>query len=414
VQNPTKGSVNQLPMENSITSLLQLQGFILLSLSQNEGGNELWVDLPRKDTCPYCGQESTRLHQRARQPSRILWCFLGLRPVWLVLTRRRLWCHHCQRAFTQTVPGLARKKRIGVLAVTHILQSLAEQSFSATTRSLGVSYGRAKRILLELPQPWCDWHHLVGSEEPVNLGIDEHSYRGNNLVTTLTCLSSRNLITILSDDRQQTLREALRAMPEEVRRRVAAVCIDGKESFRKVVREELPQALVVADHFHLIQDANRRLDETRRLEQAEGGWAIPRWPLLKNAEKLTPAQERQRDEILQRYPTLAAQYWVKEHLRALYRCSDWHEANQALSLILTNCREAEDAETVRWGRWLERWRTEILNYFKVRITNGYTEGCHTKIKLLKRLSYGFRNLQVYLRKMMLGFLPLPQPPHILT
>lgn len=303
---------------------------------------------------------------------------------------------------------------MSMLAVSQTLQWLAGQSFSATTRSSGVSYGRARRILEGLPLPWCDWEYLVGSEGPVYLGIDEHSYRGNDLVITLTCLSTHKVLAILPDDRQATLREALRAFPEEVRVRVAAVCIDGKELFRKVVRQELPQALVVADHFHLIQDANRRLDETRRLEQAEGGKAIARWPLLKNAEKLTELQQRQRDEAIGRYPTIATQYWVKERLRDLYRLKDWQEADGALSLILTNCQEADDVETVRWGRWLRRWRTEILNYFKVRITNGFTEGCHTKVKLLKRMSYGFRNVQVYLRKMLLGFLPIPHLPHILT
>ena len=49
--------------------------------------------------------------------------------------------------------------------------------------------------------------------------------------------------------------------------------------------------------------------------------------------------------------------------------------------------------------------TALLWGRTLRITNGFTEGCHTKVKLLKRLSYGFRNVEVYRRKMLLGFLP---------
>lgn len=68
--------------------------------------------------------------------------------------------------------------------------------------------------------------------------------------------------------------------------------------------------------------------------------------------------------------------------------------------------EASDDSTVwAWTRTLRGWRKEIMGYFDLPITNGFTEGCHTKIKLLKRLSYGYRNVQVYLRKMLLGFLP---------
>ena len=80
--------------------------------------------------------------------------------------------------------------------------------------------------------------------------------------------------------------------------------------------------------------------------------------------------------------------------------------------------EASDDPTVwLWARTLRRWRREILGYFTLPVTNAFTEGCHTKIKLLKRMSYGFRNVQVYLRKMLLGFLPVSfavLAPHLLT
>ncbi|MGQ9546325.1 MAG: transposase, partial [Dehalococcoidia bacterium] len=36
---------------------------------------------------------------------------------------------------------------------------------------------------------------------------------------------------------------------------------------------------------------------------------------------------------------------------------------------------------------------------------GFTEGCNTKIKMLKRASYGLRNAQVYWRKMLPAFVP---------
>lgn len=401
-------------MENSITELLDLQGYRVLGVSRQQDGYELRVELPSQGECPHCGETTGRIHQHRQNPSRVLWCFIGQRPVFLVVSRRRFWCERCQKAFTQALPGVNKRQRMSNMAKTQLLQNLAEQSFSATRRRLGVSYGRAQRVLMKLAVPWYNWHDLVGGQGPIHLGIDEHSFRGNDLVITLTCLSTHKLLGILPNDRQKTLKEALRLIPDEIRQRITAVCIDGKESYRTVVNKELPKALVIFDHFHLIQDANRRLNDTRKLEQSETRVTLRRWPLLKNAEKLTVRQVAQRDEILHRYPTIAAQYWVKESLRALYHCTDWGQAQQKLSLILSNCESAEDAETVRWGRSLQRWRTEILNYFKVRITNGFTEGCHTKIKLLKRLSYGFRNVQVYLRKMLLGFLPVPTLPHILT
>lgn len=40
---------------------------------------------------------------------------------------------------------------------------------------------------------------------------------------------------------------------------------------------------------------------------------------------------------------------------------------------------------------LENWKEEILNYFESGFTNGVTEGFNNRIKVIKRVSYGYRN-----------------------
>jgi transposase len=173
---------------------------------------------------------------------------------------------------------------------------------------------------------------------------------------------------------------------------------------------------VLADPFHVIQDAHHRLDEVRRLEQAEAGQAIPRWPLLKAAERLTPRQQAQRDALLLRYPALAALYRLKEDLRAVFRCATAAEAAQALSRWLVNAEACDHAEGRVWAQTIRRWRAEILAHWQYprRWTNGFIEDVHTKIKQLKRVSYGFRNRDRYRRKMLLGFLPSSTIPQLLT
>jgi transposase len=67
-----------------------------------------------------------------------------------------------------------------------------------------------------------------------------------------------------------------------------------------------------------------------------------------------------------------------------------------------------------WAKTLERHKEGILNYFDFRVTNAYTEGVHTKMKLIKRQGFGYKNKEVYMRKLMLGFLPIAtiMPPHL--
>lgn len=405
-------------MDQRTKNLLGLQEYRGLGTRRLGGQEEeIVVALPSTSRCPRCGALTTMVHQEARRPSRVLWSFLNGCRLWLVVHRRRLRCRACRRVFTQPLPGVAPRQRVSVRAQTAILGALAEQSFAALQRSCGIRYGRARRLLLRLPVPWLDWPHLVGEEGPIALGIDEHSFRGHDLVITITCLTTHRFLAILPDDRQATLRAWLKALPEEIRQRVMAVCTDLKEAFRKVIQALLPHARLIVDRFHLIQDANRRMEETRRLEQSEAKQALPRWPLVKGQERLTPKQQGQLQALKARFPVLAEQHWLKEGLRSLYRCQDARAAHDLWQRLLLGGENAEDAATVLWARTLRRWDREILGYFQFPLTNGYTEGCHTKIKLLKRLSYGFRNVQVYIRKMLLGFLPHSHEvlaPHFLT
>ena len=67
---------------------------------------------------------------------------------------------------------------------------------------------------------------------------------------------------------------------------------------------------------------------------------------------------------------------------------------------------SDDAAIYQWSKTLKHWGSYILNYFDRKTTNAYTEGSHTKIKMIKRLSFGFKNIDIYIRKMMIAFIPI--------
>jgi transposase len=123
-------------------------------------------------------------------------------------------------------------------------------------------------------------------------------------------------------------------------------------------------------------------------------------------EKLKPAQKRKVEAWCQKYPSLKESYWMKEALRSLYRLKDKKAASRRLKDLIQMALHSDDGAMMQWGRMLQRWDRYILNYFDNRTTNAYTEGIHTKIKMIKRVSFGFRNVQVYIRKVLLCLFPL--------
>ncbi len=261
-----------------------------------------------------------------------------------------------------------------------------------------------RRVVLRRVAPVVDLPAAVGEAGEVAL---KHSFRGRDMAVTVTLVSpQRRVLAVLPDDRMRTVEGFLRGIPQEVRGRVRGVCLDLKDAWRKLVRRVLPEAAVVADPFHVIQDANRRVEEARQVEQEVTGRKISRWPLIKNQEDLTPRQAEVLAALYQHHPTLAQFHWAKEQLRAFYRAHSLAHAQALLDRLLFCLLHADDAELVRWGRTLRAWKAELLAFHRYRITSSYTEGIHTKIKLLKRLSYGFRSRHVYVRKMLLGLVPL--------
>ena len=239
-----------------------------------------------------------------------------------------------------------------------------------------------------------------------NLGIDEHSFSGRDLMITLTDVSHHDLLDILRNDRNMTLREWLHNMPEQARNLIQAVCIDMHSGYRSVVERELPGIPIVIDKFHVIQLLNWHLQQLRLLYTTQA-FPLPRLLLEKNKEDLQASERAWLQTIFRRYPAIAEFWRMKEIMRRIYRLQDAPQAAEQFDALLDGLRGDDRLRWQELHRTLKRWRNYILNYFTAgRITNAYTEGVHTRIKLLKRISYGFRNKTNYIAKMTLAFLPL--------
>jgi len=90
----------------------------------------------------------------------------------------------------------------------------------------------------------------------------------------------------------------------------------------------------------------------------------------------------------------------------VYKLPDRLEAGKQLNSIISLMLLSEDVNFALWGKSLKYYKEEILNYFVYRTTNAYTEGLNVRCKLVQRISSGFRNVDVYIRKAMLVLLPL--------
>ncbi|MEM1875038.1 MAG: transposase [Candidatus Hadarchaeales archaeon] len=146
---------------------------------------------------------------------------------------------------------------------------------------------------------------------------------------------------------------------------------------------------------------------------------IPRLPLLKGRENLTPGQREVLEDIARKYPALFELYLLKEDLRSIARMEKRKEAEKALSRWCINAEHAQNLEGRVWAKTIRSWREEILNLVAYtekgcRVTNGYLEGKNNLMKMLKRVSFGFRNRVHFIKKMLLGCCSQELIPQLLT
>lgn len=389
--------------------MLNLQGVLIGKIDVLDDEKQITVHCRSPRTaaiCPLCGKSSKKLHQISIR--KIKHGMLNYRQIILLLRVRRFQCKKCGKPFTEYFPGISRDKSSANLKI-QMLDWLRQNSFNFIAKQFAISSSTLVRYLLKMNGSIkIDWEN----GNITKLGIDEHSFRGKYLIITVTDLSNKKLLAILKSDSQATLTKFIRDIPSKYRDKIDEVCTDLRSSYKPVIEKMLPNAILTADRFHVELLARRALDEIRTIvqDEARGSRVNLKKLLWLNESQLDEHQKIKLELIFKKYenyPILKQSWIIKEQLVKMYWTHSEEEAEKRFKnviMLLETCDDSCYLSTMR--KTLKKWKRPILNYFKNRTTNGFTEGCHTKIKLIKRVSYGFKNIDNYIAKMTLAFLPL--------
>ena len=401
-------------MNKNITSLLRIPGFFVTNVIIEE--EEIIISARKRSKtarCPHCLKRTKRLKDY-RPLSKILHMMLCNQKVYLSFRKRRFICVPCKKVFTERLSFLSFRSRKTIYAKHHALERLSDSSFKVTAQRVGFCYSSLVSLLKKVFQEdSIKWPEQI-IKGVIRIGIDEHHFgRKNKYLTTIANLITGKPIHILPNDQKKTVVSFLKSLPTGVKDRIEEVAIDMRSAFIKAVEETLPNARIVIDHFHIIQDANRRVNEARKIEddveekiKNNGPKRIP-WKLLtKNKEDLKGGQRELVTYYLNRFPAVSIFYGCKEKLRDMYQSRTKQEAERTLTNLIKFMKDSEYPELYLWANTLSRHREYILNYFDNHTTNAVTEGLHRRFKLIQRQAFGFRNPEVYIRRVMLAFLPL--------
>jgi len=370
-----------------------------------EGGVMFLISQARdKLRCPHCG--SPHVERRGEVPRIFRLLPIGRKTVKAVLGVARVYCQRCQAIRQVKVEFADEHRRCARNFERYVLELSRSMTMEAVARHLDIGWATVKEIQkrhLERHYTRPKLRHLK------EIAIDEISIgRGNKFLTVVMDLRSGAVVFVGKGKGSEALLpfwKRLRAAHAKVR----AVAVDMSPAYTAAIRENLPEAVLVYDHFHIIKLFNDKLTALRRDLYREAVEGMDkdvlkgiRWLLLKNPENLDPKKrERERlDEALELNTPLFVAYYMKAQLGLLWSQPDKRTARTFLNAWIQLAGMTGIRMLISFAKTLAAHREGILAWYDYPISTGPLEGTNNKIKTMKRQAYGFRDHEFFILKIM--------------
>ena len=235
---------------------------------------------------------------------------------------------------------------------------------------------------------------------PRVLGIDEHFFsRRDGYATTFCDLRGHKIFDVVLGRSEAALEHYLAKLPGKERVRI--VCMDLASVYRALVRHHFPNAQIVADRFHVIRLINHHFLGCWREIDPVGSKHRGLLSLMRrHRHNLKPEQQVKLTAYLEQFPVMREIYRFKQRL--CYLLLKKHRTRRECVPLVQRFLKALHAlsqaglpQLVTLGQTLASWSVEIATMWRFTRNNGITEGFHTKMEVLQRQAYGFRNFQNY-------------------
>ncbi|ATD58956.1 MAG: ISL3 family transposase [Janthinobacterium svalbardensis] len=393
-------------MLNAMSSLPFWEGHVVDSITElDEGSLLITLDAaPEAEAlCGACRQACALVHERRWRQVRdrdIL-----DRRVWIKVAVRRLDCHHCGARVAEHITWLDRRSRM-THRVRIWVESLVQMLPIAHVAKLtGLHWHTIKAIDLRRLE---HLHGEFSAPEVRRLVMDEFAlHKGHRYATVVMDAQRMRVLWVGEGNSRAAIRPFFELLGTEGCARIEAVAMDMNTAMDLEVREHCPNAEVVYDLFHVVARFGRDVVDRVRVDQANALRADPkgrqiikrsRWLLLRNRDNLDDDHAVKLEELLAANVPLATVYLLKTELKEIWYAPSVREGARRWKRWMKLARDSEIAPVIQFAKRLRKYVRGIIASAIYPMNSSILEGVNNRIKVIKRMAYGFRDSAYFFLK----------------
>lgn len=353
--------------------------------------------VPPDTCCPRCGARRIRI--KATKEREFKHALFERRLVRLLIKIPKLLCRTCGRHFALRLPGILPKKR----STEQFRQDVFHLHHGGLTQ---VHLSKTHSISGSTVERWYQdfvayrVKELEARQCPIVLGIDEHFFsRKEGYATTFADLKNHKVFDVVLGRSEDSLKAYLKRLPG--RERVRVVVMDLSETYRSMIEKYFPNAMIVADRFHVVRLLNQHFLKVWGILDPEGRKNRGLLSLLRRHEcNLKPEQLPKLQAYFDQVAGLEPLYRFKQDLMQLLlkKHQKRTEVRDLIPQLLWHLNELLESpwEPLKtFGQTLKSWLEPIVRMWRFTKNNGITEGLHNKMEMISRRAFGFRNFKNY-------------------
>jgi transposase len=330
-------------------------------------------------------------------------------PVWLQVQLRRVRCLQCGTR-AERIDWLDRHARVTRRLAEFVGLWCEKLPIAHVCQLTGLHWETVRRI--ERAKLTAQLAALPAAT-PTKLVMDEFAlFKGHRYATVVLDADTRQVLWVGEGRSREAVRPFFEWLGLERCRQIEAVAMDMNTAFDREVQLHCPHARVVYDLFHVVAKYGRevidrvRVDEANRLKHDQPLRQIvkrARWLLLRNRENIPEAQQPKLQELLAANQALMTAYVMKTDLKELWQPSGAWQWRRAWKGWLRMAAESQLEPLCRFARRLKPYWRGILTRLRWPMHTGQLEGINNRIKVMKRMAYGYRDSDFFFLKIKATF-----------